>query len=197
MILLYVGTVADRYGLDVCVRALPLLRGEIPGIRLKVVPKVRGEGAALEEILRLAVELDVRDAVDLMAPVPLEEMPNIMKQADVGVYPARRDCHMDLALSLKIPEMAQLGLPIVATRLTVLEELFGEDAIAFVPPGDCDAFAAKILELYRSPDMAQRLVQTARQRALSLGWQNQYSKYKSLIRHLLGKSADDPRLTSP
>jgi glycosyltransferase involved in cell wall biosynthesis len=194
MILLYVGTVADRYGLDVCVRALPSLRTQIPGIRLEIVPKVREEGAALDEILHLAEELGVRDSIELVDPVPLEEMPNIMKQADAGIYPARRDCHMDLALSLKIPEMAQVGLPIVASRLTVLEELFGEDAIAFVPPGDCDAFAAKILELYRSPDMAHRLAQKALRRALSLGWEKQYSDYKSLIRRLLGESPDDPDL---
>ncbi len=187
LILLYVGTVADRYGLDVCVHALPFLRDQIPGVKLRVVPKVRDEGAGLEKILHLAETLGVRDTIELLDPVPLEEMPNVMRRADVGIYPARRDCHMDLALSLKVPEMAQLGLPIVATRLTVLEELFGEDAIAFVPPEDSDAFAAKILELYRSPDLAWRLAQTALQRALSLRWETQYSKYKSLIGHLIGE----------
>jgi glycosyltransferase involved in cell wall biosynthesis len=190
MILLYVGTVADRYGLDVCVRSLPFLQSQIPDIRLKIVPKVREEGAALDKILCLVAELNVRDSLELIDPVPLEEMPDIMRQADVGVYPARRDCHMDLALSLKIPEMAQVGLPIVASRLTVLEQMFGEDAIAFVPPGDCDAFAAKILELHQSPEIAQSLAQTALQRALSLRWENQYSDYKNLIRNLLRKSRD-------
>ena len=76
-----------------------------------------------------------------------------MMQADIGVYPAISDCHMDVALSLKIPEMVNMRLPIVATRLPVLEELYGENAIAFVPSDDHEALASKILELGRSPEL--------------------------------------------
>jgi glycosyltransferase involved in cell wall biosynthesis len=47
--LLYVGTVADRYGLDICVKSLPELRTRIPGIKFRIVPKIRHEGKALDE----------------------------------------------------------------------------------------------------------------------------------------------------
>jgi glycosyltransferase involved in cell wall biosynthesis len=187
-VVLYVGTVARRYGLDVCVRALPLLKKSIPGVRLQVVPKVREEGLALEELLFLADSLGVRSLVHVSDPVPLEAMPQVMRQADVGVYPARRDCHMDLALSLKIPEMAQMGLPMVATRLTVLEELFGEHAIAFVPPEDSEALADKIVELYRSPDLSRRFAENASRCARSLAWETQYERYRALLRRFVGSA---------
>ncbi len=185
--LLYVGTVARRYGLDVCIRALPILREEIHGIKLKVVPKIRHEGRALDDCLELARILEVSDLIEVSDPVPLEMMPDLMRQADIGIYPALQDCHMDVALSLKIPEMANVGLCIVATRLNVLEELYGETCIAFVPSGDHVAFAAKVLELYRSPELRQSLSRNALQRSASFTWDSQYRVYRELLESMLGR----------
>ena len=109
-ILLYVGTVAKRYGLHICIQALSRLRTAIPGIELRIVRKIRDEGRALEECLDLARQLGVADRVLVDGPVGLEAMPSVMAEADLGVYPALRDIHMDVALSLKIPEMAAVGL---------------------------------------------------------------------------------------
>lgn len=183
--LLYVGTVAPRYGLDVVIRALPLLRSEIPNLRLRVVPKIVHEGIGLKQALSLAKELGVEDMIQVDEPVPLDQMPAIMGEADLGVYPALRDCHMDLAMSLKIPEMANVGLCIVGTRLSVLEEYFGEDAIAFVPSGDCEALARRISELYHNPELRQRLARRAAERSREFNWQSQYEIYRQLLQRLL------------
>jgi glycosyltransferase involved in cell wall biosynthesis len=184
--LLYVGTVAPRYGLDVAVRALPLLKDRIPGLKLIVIPKIVKEGAGLDMSLKLAKELGVADLVQVEKPVPLEEMPRLMREADIGLYPARQDCHMDIALSLKIPEMAAVGLCIVSSRLRVLEELYGADAIAFVPPGDHEALAQKIFDLYSSPDMRKNLAATAMERNRDLLWDKEYETYRNLLLRLVG-----------
>ncbi|MCA1959208.1 MAG: glycosyltransferase family 4 protein [Desulfomonile sp.] len=183
--LLYVGTIAKRYGLDILVRALAILRPRIPGVRLRVLPKIRGEGEGLRESLELADDLGVRELIELSDPAPLEEMPEIMRQADLGVYPARRDIHMDIALSLKIPEMVNVGLCVVSSRLTVLEDLYGGDAIAFVPPEDPEALADKILELYHSPEERERLVANALERSKDFTWKNQYKKYLEVVKQLV------------
>ena len=185
--LLYVGTVANRYGLQIGIQALSILKSQIPGIKLKVVPKIRDEGKALDDCLELARTLGVDDLVEVSEPAPLELMPDIMQQADIGIYPALSDCHMDRALSLKIPEMASVGLCIVSTRLPVLEELFGEDSIAFVPPGDFIALADKIMELYRAPDSMESLARKAKERSASFTWESQYKVYRELLRQILGK----------
>jgi glycosyltransferase involved in cell wall biosynthesis len=114
-------------------------------------------------------------------------MPRVMAESDLGVYPALSDCHMDVALSLKIPEMAMVGLPIVSTRLPVLEELFGEDAIAFVPPGDPIALANKILELYSAPALRESLSRNAARRSAALSWKLQYEQYCALLEKILQK----------
>lgn len=187
-VLLYVGTVAVRYGLDVCIRALPYLKEQIPQILLRIVPKIKKEGQALEDCLNLAVKLGVRDLVETTDPIPLEEMPRIMSEADIGVYPAYSDCHMDIALSLKIPEMAAVGLPIIATRLPVLVELFGDDGIAFIPPNDPQAMAWKVLDLYRAPEYADQLAEHAAKKSAALSWTEQRLVYRSVLESLLGHS---------
>jgi len=194
--LLYVGTVAVRYGLEVCVRALKRIRERIPGIRFKIIPKIREEGVGLENCLRVAREIGVADLIEVGAPAPLEEMPGMMKRADVGIYPALPDCHMNVALSLKIPEMAAVGLPILASRLAVLEDLFGDDAIAFVPPGDPEAFADKVVELWERPELMERLAANARVKAAALSWEHQYPLYTELLESILGRKLTAPSGTS-
>ncbi|HMK33785.1 MAG TPA: glycosyltransferase family 4 protein [Desulfomonilaceae bacterium] len=184
-ILLYVGTVAKRYGLDTCVKALPTLRERIPGIELKIFPKIKNEGEGLDSFLSLAHRLGVRDLVHVHDPVPLAEMKRIMREADLGIYPALQDCHMDIALSLKIPEMVSVGLPIVATRLSVLEELYGDEAIAFVPSGDPVAFAERVIALYNDPEKRTRLLQNALKRAEGLTWKAQYREYRGVLNSML------------
>jgi glycosyltransferase involved in cell wall biosynthesis len=85
---LYVGTVAHRYGLHICVQALAQVAEEVPGIRLRVVPKIRNEGKGLEECIELAHRLSISSRFVVDNPVPLEQMPSVMRSADIGVYPA-------------------------------------------------------------------------------------------------------------
>ncbi|MFC1834198.1 glycosyltransferase [Thermodesulfobacteriota bacterium] len=173
------------------------MRSEVPGIRLKVIPKVLREGIALDESLDLAKRLGVSDLIDLADPVPLEQMPDVMRNAHIGVYPALADYHMDVSPSLKIPEMVNMGLPIVASRLSWLEELYGEQSIAFVPPGDPEGLAAKIAELYRDPDLRNCMVCNARETGAKLDWNSQYRAYTELVAKLVPHKAVFPSQEGP
>ncbi len=191
--LLYVGTVAKRYGLETVIRALPLIKKEIPNVKLRIYTRLKNEGIALRNSTQLASNLHISDSVELNEPAPLEQMPDIMKSSDLGVYPAYKDCHMDIALSLKIPEMANVGLPIIASRLTVLDELYGPQAIAFVPPGDVAAFAAKTIELYKNPKLRHNLATNAMERSKTFSWGSQYEIYIQVLERLVSRSLREPQ----
>ena len=57
------GSIEERYGFDVIVRAIAQLRDEIPGIQFRFM----GDGSFLPEILALADELNVEDHVAYLA----------------------------------------------------------------------------------------------------------------------------------
>lgn len=181
--LIYPGTIAPRYGLEVAIRALPALSAAIPDLRLVILgPWTEHAG----ELARLAEELGVSCSVQFISAVPLDEMPRHLAEAHVGIYPALPDPHMSIATPTKVLEYAAMGLPVVASRLQVLEDLFDVGSILFFDPGDVEGFASCILELARSPARRHELVREAdRSFVHRRCWHDERSVYFDLLNRLL------------
>ena len=180
--LIYTGTIAPRYGLDVAIRALRHLVDPIPEIRLLILGK---ENEHADELAELAQRVGLNDYVSILPPVPIEEVPRQLAGADVGVYPARVDAHMNIATPTKVMEYAYMGLPVVASRVRILEQLFSDEAISFFEPENEAQFAENVLELYRDAKLRRQLVENAdliyvkRQR-----WSNEWDAYVDLLGRL-------------
>jgi glycosyltransferase involved in cell wall biosynthesis len=69
LVLLYCGTITEHYDLGLAVKAMARLNGEVP-IRLKIM----GDGNKLAEVLDLASQLGVRDSIELVGRVPIEQV---------------------------------------------------------------------------------------------------------------------------
>jgi glycosyltransferase involved in cell wall biosynthesis len=155
-VLLYPGTIALRYGLDIAIRAMPLLIPTIPEIRLLIVgPRVDHT----EELAALAQELQVSDYVELRPAVPIHEVPRLMSQADLGIYPARSDAHMEIATPTKVLEFAAMGVPVVAAKLKILVKLFNDSTISFFDAGHVEQFAQRVQELYADGERRRQQVE--------------------------------------
>jgi len=181
--LIYPGTIAPRYGLDIAIRALPLLVEEIPHLRLVIIgPQVD----YADELATLAEELGVSDFVQFRPVLPVDEVPRQLIQADIGIYPALSNPHTDIATPTKVLEYAVMGIPIVASRLKVLQDLFTDSAILFFDPGSVNQFARCVLELYANPGRRDELVRNAdRVYVHKHSWTNERSKYFDLLNRLL------------
>jgi RNA polymerase sigma factor (sigma-70 family) len=101
-----------RYGIDVAVRAMALLRDRVPEARLEVY----GRGDSRADLERLAVDLGVAERVDFRGYVELRDLPEKIALADVGLVPHRRDVFTDLVLPTKLFEYVAMGKPVVAAR---------------------------------------------------------------------------------
>src|SRR5262245_10584617 len=86
-VMLYLGTVSHRHGVDQCVRVLPLAKQQVPGIKLVIHAKLaEAEGKPIQELRDLAQQLGVADRVEIGPPLPLQEVPAAMSRASVGVF---------------------------------------------------------------------------------------------------------------
>jgi|YNPMSStandDraft_1061717.scaffolds.fasta_scaffold02675_3 glycosyltransferase involved in cell wall biosynthesis len=186
--LIYPGTIAPRYGLDVAIRAVPELVKYIPELRLLIIGPLSDHAV---ELMQLADTLGVSDYVEFRHPIPLEEVPHQMALADAGIYPALPDPHMSIAIPGKVLEYAVMGLPIVASRLQILEELFPDESTLFFEPGNVEQFTACVLRLYRAPALRSELVARAdRVLAESQSWERERERYLALIRQLVKYDGD-------
>jgi glycosyltransferase involved in cell wall biosynthesis len=84
-------------------------------------------------------------------------------------------------------EYVAMGIPVVASRLRILQELFGEDALAYFEPENDRDMANRIKELHDDPALAVQLVRNADASVRTAGdsWEVQSRIYTDLLGSLL------------
>lgn len=185
--LIYPGTLAPRYGLETVVRALPQLKTKIPEIRLVILCQ---KTPYKDELQRLAAQLGVLSYVEFRPPVRNEEIPHQLIRADIGIYPAVNDVHMSLATPTKVLEYSAMGIPIVSSRLKMVEEIFGDSAIMFFESQNVSHFTQCVVELYQNPTLRKKLASNAYQIFVQkFSWDHEFQTYLEMLHHLLPKTA--------
>jgi glycosyltransferase involved in cell wall biosynthesis len=166
---LSVGTVEERKDLITAVRAL----AHIPDLR-------RISAGPLTPYSRLvaneAERLGISDRVQLLGFVDDAQLLSLYERAAAFIFPSRYE-------GFGLPPLQALaaGVPVVASRIPVLEEVLGDCAL-LAPPGDAHAFAQALRSaLDRSPYLSER----GRIRARSFTWENVADKVVSVYRGLM------------
>ncbi len=179
--LIYHGTLVYRYGLDLAIRAVGMVRDEIPGIHLTIL----GRGQHVPALRALRQELGLEDQVAIYEELrPAEELPALIRQADVGVVPYRDDVFTDGLLPTKLMEYAALGLPALAARTTAMQRYFSGTMVEFFAPGDAEDLARGILHLYRSPQRMAELTAGCQVFNQRYNWRQVGAAYVALIERL-------------
>ena len=148
-ILLAVSRLTPQKGLDVALRALPLLAPD-------TVLVVLGDGPERAELERLAQQLDIERRVFLLGRVP--DVAAWLRRATVLVHPARWE-----GFGLGVLEAMLAGLPVVASNISSLPELVvdGETGI-LVHADDAPALALGVARALEQPGLGA----AGRERAL-------------------------------
>jgi glycosyltransferase involved in cell wall biosynthesis len=179
--LIYHGTVSKRYGLDVALRAVALARKEIPDLEFHII----GRGDDLQRVVDLANESRLDGCVQFHKSVPIEQLPPLITQADVGIVPYLNDKYTQYVLPVKLLEYVALGIPVIASRLEALEVYFDEKMLRYFQPGNEVELADHIVDLHRNPQKRERLVSNAGRFNETYNWQRQKILYLNLIDSML------------
>lgn len=179
--LVYAGALSPIYELDVVLAALARLAKERPD--LPVCLDLYGRDFAEVPLADQALGLGIADRVTFHGRIPIEAVPAAIARADVGLAPTRRSEFTDFSLSTKAYEYAAMGRSVVASRLPMVERIFGEDVVTY-EPGDAGDLAAALLRLVDEPSVREARVIRALARVQDLGWERESRSYLALIERL-------------
>jgi glycosyltransferase involved in cell wall biosynthesis len=136
----------------------------------------------------LTKELNISDCVEFTPTVPVDQLPDIIGQADAGLVPYMADAFTQYVLPVKLLEYAAIGLPAIVSRLRTVEEYFDSRMVAYFTPGNVEELAEKIVLLHRNPDLAAQIAAHAARFTKTCNWPQQREIYYGLIDSLLGMS---------
>jgi glycosyltransferase involved in cell wall biosynthesis len=166
-ILLYIGTLADWQGLDVVVRALPMIL-EQRAVRLHIVG--RGRSRQRKLLAKQIRKLGLEGCVTVQPAVPHHEVPALIAASDICIAPlGLNDRNVTQgACPIKLLEYMASSRPLIASNMPIVRELVREDVDALLfSPNDPEDLARQVLRLLDDFDLSQRLSDSATERALS------------------------------
>lgn len=156
----YVGRLETLKGVDILLRAMPLVLRDVPGARLHIC----GTGSQLQALEQQTHELGIAHAVSFAGALSRENVARAYARASVCVVPSRAI----EAFGLVGIEAMSIGRPVVASRVGGIGDWL-EDGVTgiAVPPNDEAALANAIISLLTDRQMARTMGERARQRALA------------------------------
>jgi glycosyltransferase involved in cell wall biosynthesis len=170
-ILGYLGALNPQDGVDYLLRSIRYLAYEIG--RKDFYCVIVGRGDALEDLKKLAHELEIEEFVRLTGYISDEDMLRYLSTADICVDPDPSSPLNDVSTWIKVMEYMALGKPIVSfdlkeTRFSALE------AAMYVTPNNEEEFAKAIVALMDDPAKRAKMGAFGKKRIKEkLGWQHE------------------------
>lgn len=152
-------------GYDLLIRAIALLPQDICS-EIKVV--IVGVGDVLEDLQRLACELNLLHCIVFQQWLEIEDFKALIANSDVFVHPARFDSFggTTLAMALGVPVIGSTGAGAAVDRIQSGFNGFLYEA------EDVQALANAIIWLYVDPELKERIGRSGRETALK--WHPSY-----------------------
>lgn len=159
-LILAVGRLIEKKGFEYLVHACALLCNRGVDLRCKIV----GSGERETQLRQLVDQLGVGERVELLGPLPREQLIALLPQASVLAAPCvvGSDGNRDGLPTVLIEAMAR-GVPVVATDVTGIPELVRHaETGLIVKQRDALALASAIERLLGDRELAARLARAGR-----------------------------------
>ena len=183
-VILYPGTLNYHQGIDIAIRALALIRDQVPRAEFHIY----GSGEQLNPLKALVEELGLEKRVFLMGTKPLHEISSVIENADLGVVPKRSNSFGNEAFSTKILEFMSLGVPVVVPDTAIDSYYFNNSVVKFFHANDEKSLADAILLMIKNPELRQKFSRDAAEFVLKYSWDMNKDTYLNLVDSLVQSS---------
>lgn len=146
----------QKNGVEYLVRALPLVRRELPVQAILV-----GDGPERPRLEALVRELGLSESVQFLGARPNREMPGLLASAEVAVFPSLLE-----ATSVAALEAMSCQVPVAASRVGGLPQIVDETVGTLFEPANPESLAAALVALLLRAEL-QTTGEAARARVVS------------------------------
>jgi glycosyltransferase involved in cell wall biosynthesis len=166
-------------------RALPLLSDRLDGKKVKLFLTCRLNSAEnpgsyrAEAASALASSLRASGSVVELGTVPYRSLHHLYRACHIYVTPAYAE-----SFAHPLVESMSSGLPVVASDLPVHREIC-QDAATYFPRFSPEALAEQVLQVCRSPELAEQLTRRGLSRAQDFRWDTHVQCLLSLAQELV------------
>jgi len=193
IIVIFPGSFQWHQGLDIAIKAFGRVRAQLPNAEFHLYGGGGGR-YALANLSELVDALGLSACVRFGGGLTLDQVPQVMADADLGVVPKRADSFGNEACSTKIMEFMSQGVPVVVSRTKVDTYYFDESNVRFFNSGDDRAMAEAMLDVILHSEVRNRLVANGYDYVERHGWDRKKREYLDLIDSLLSETSDDYKL---
>lgn len=177
--LVYVGKLAEEYGVDVSLRGFAQVRKEIPTARYLIISYSEGQYTAY--LQSLVDELKLGDGVLFLGPKRYEELPYFLAEADIGVALFRPNELMKYTFPLKVVEYMAAGLAVVGTKIGETEKLILEAQSGKAVECSSEDFASAVISLLSDSARLAKYCENAKEYARRYDWNSLFSSLLDVI----------------
>ncbi len=143
--------------------------------------------AELQKLLVFIGMPQLRERIHLLGYVPNTELPSIISQCTIFLYPSLRE-----SFGIPILEGMACGVPVITSNTSSMPEVAGNDAALIVDPYEVDQIVAAMQTLVDDDILAKVLAERGILRAKKFSWvamsQNVLELYQALYKELNGSA---------
>ena len=170
------------YDIGTALRALRRIHEAFPGARLTVC----GSGPERENLMALARELEVGDAVTFTGRLDNNRIAGLYQSADVMINPSLAD-----NMPISILEALACGVPVVSTNVGGVPYLVTHNKTALlVTPGDDKAMAEAVITILSTPALGDSLVKAGYRKIDDYTWPRVRGQLFAVYRSVLANTVN-------
>ncbi len=153
-IAMYHGTIVERNGLGIALKAIERIYPENPDLMFEVY----GDGDFTAQFLQQVKQLRLENVVRYHGRVPAEVIATSIINIDVGLIPCIASINWEYSMPTRIFEYLCMGKPVIAPRTRGILDYFDETSMFFYEPGNEESMGRKILEVKKDREKRSKIL---------------------------------------
>lgn len=178
--LIYHGTIAPRFGLEVTVKGLK----KIVENNYKIKFDIYGDGEGFSFLKSSIEKLNLQEVIQLHGSIPLNDIPLKIAEADLGIVSYLPSEATNFILPSKLMEYIAMEKPVLTVKNTTISHYFMDGELEYYEANNPESFAEKLHSIINNSKMLDDSKNKIKFINRRLNWNKEKVKYIKLIKKL-------------